>query len=1116
MPRVFDNISSRLLDALDGTLQDATSADFCVGYFNLRGWQRLDARIEPWNGGEGAQCRLLVGMQKAPEEELRALLSVHGEDGLLDNQAALRLRKKLAEDFRTQLTIGVPTAADEAALQRLARQIRDDKLVVKLFLRHTLHAKLYLVNRPDKITPRVGYLGSSNLTMSGLAAQGELNIDVLDHDAANKLAAWFSDRWRDRWCIDISEELATIIEMSWARPEIVPPYLIYLKMAYHLSQEARAGLASFQIPADLRQQILDFQAAAVRIAAHHLNKRGGVMLGDVVGLGKTLMATALARVFEDDFGYETLILCPVNLVKMWDDYRQRYGLRATIVPHSQVQTRLPELRRHRLIIVDESHNLRNREGARYRAIQEYISENDSKVILLSATPYNKTYLDLSSQLRLFIDSDEPLPIRPEALLRKIGESNFLLAHQCPVNSIAAFEKSPHADDWRELMRYYLVRRTRSFIQENYAELDPENGRRFLTLAGGVRSYFPRRVPRTLAFPINDVDPDDQYARLYDAAVVSDINSLQLPRYGLGNYEHRKPTTPPTPDERRTLDDLSRGGRRLMGFCRTNLFKRLESGGHTFIQSLDRHVLRNFIVLHALENGLPLPVGTQDQAMLDTDEDLEAADLLDSGAEIEPVGGAEHYQRRAATAYQTYSTRFTRRFKWVGSHLFNRQLARDLRDDADKLIAILDRAGAWSPDRDAKLDALTDLLQRHHADEKVIIFSQFADTANYVAEALRARGVDRIAAVTGDSDDPTSMAWRFSPISNDKRDLVSQRDELRVLVATDVLSEGHNLQDAAVVVNFDIPWAIIRLIQRAGRVDRIGQQAEDVLCYTFLPADGVERIIRLRQRVTTRLQENKEVIGTDESFFDGEDPGVLLDLYNERAGILDPDETTEVDLSSYAFQIWKNATDADPALEKRVADLPNVVFSTKQHQPAPFAPEGALVYLRTAEDTDVLAWVDRNGDPVTESQFAILRAAECSSTTPGLPRLPEHHEIVAAGVTAIVAQERQAGGQLGRPSNARYRAYEKLKNFLDQNAGSLFDTAERRRALDEIYRFPLRESARNLLNRQLKAGITGEELASLVTSLREGERLCVIEDMDGEDNEPRIICSLGLAAQGGNA
>ena len=132
-----------------------------------------------------------------------------------------------------------------------------------------------------------------------------------------------------------------------------------------------------------------------------------------------------------------------------------------------------------------------------------------------------------------------------------------------------------------------------------------------------------------------------------------------------------------------------------------------------------------------------------------------------------------------------------------------------------------------------------------------------------------------------------MAWRFSPISNDKARRISPNEELRVLIATDVLSEGQNLQDAGIVVNFDIPWAIIRLIQRAGRVDRIGQKCDEILCYTFLPAAGVERIINLRGRVRQRLHENAEVVGTDEAFFEDDPahPG-LIDLYNEQAGILD--------------------------------------------------------------------------------------------------------------------------------------------------------------------------------------------------------------------------------------
>ena len=133
-----------------------------------------------------------------------------------------------------------------------------------------------------------------------------------------------------------------------------------------------------------------------------MNKRGGVLIGDVVGLGKTLMATALAKIFQDDHFTETLIICPKNLVKMWEDYVAEYRLLAKVLSVTRVTRELPELRRYRVVLIDESHNLRNHEGRRYRAIQEYLQENESRCILLSATPYNKTYGDLSNQLRLFV------------------------------------------------------------------------------------------------------------------------------------------------------------------------------------------------------------------------------------------------------------------------------------------------------------------------------------------------------------------------------------------------------------------------------------------------------------------------------------------------------------------------------------------------------------------------------------------------------------------------------------------------------------------------------------------------------------------------------------------
>ena len=237
MPRIFDNIDQKLLDTLRPTLQQSQRADFCIGYFNLRGWQAIDDIVQTWRPEQGQVCRVLVGMQRPPHEDIRELYRQADEAGLIDNATASRLKTQFAAHLREQITLGIPTGQDELGLRRLARQLRAGQVVVKLFLPYPLHAKLYLLFRDDVNNPITGFVGSSNLTLAGLLRHGELNVDVLDHQATETLSSWFVARWGDRWALDVSADLAAIIEGSWAREEPIPPYHIYLNIAYHLSTE---------------------------------------------------------------------------------------------------------------------------------------------------------------------------------------------------------------------------------------------------------------------------------------------------------------------------------------------------------------------------------------------------------------------------------------------------------------------------------------------------------------------------------------------------------------------------------------------------------------------------------------------------------------------------------------------------------------------------------------------------------------------------------------------------------------------------------------------------------------------------------------------------------------
>ena len=1079
---LFDNIDEHLGERLVTSFEVSKRIDAAVGYFNLRGWGDLSRALDSRSPSAEPVARVVVGMT-LPDHHHRVVNYLQGDldqvdpEPEIDGSEAKVRREAALHRFRQQLMRGIPTESDLRELRRMRRHLASGLLRVKLFTRRPMHAKTYICHRDDVLTPIVGYVGSSNLTLAGLRHQYELNVDVVDSDAALKLAKWFQDRWDDTFSLDITDDLIRLIDESWASEELVDPYLVYLKVCYLVSQEARDGLASYSLPAGIGGQLLEFQASAVKTLARRIVNRGGAMLGDVVGLGKTITAVAVAMMLREEKGFSTLVVCPKNLVKMWEEYFEAFEVTGKVVPYSLAARDLPDLRRHQFVIVDESHTLRSDTRIDYQAVHAYIRRNESKVLLLTATPYNRRYRDVANQLGLFLDDDTNLGITP--MMALIKNPNLINVVDGKVSTLLAFKKSDEADDWRRLMSEHLVRRTRSFIRKNYAEFDPDAKQEYVTFSDGKRFYFPDRVARPLPHRFSDGDPAQL---MVEDTTLDAIDNLALPRYSLSAYVRED--AKPNGKEAKIIEDLTQGSGHLAGITRTSLYKRLSSCGHAFVISLERHLDRNRMFLYAIEHELSLPVGAVLDDMLSGETDEEADTL-----ELEGTS-----QRQ----YEELARRNPASIRWLPSGLFKPQLREHLEDDAKSIERLLETFGTVDHTTDSKIDALVDLVLNKHPEEKILIFSEYRHTVEYVADALSSRGVRAVGSVSGSTDDPTRLAHRFSPNSNRRLlgDAVEVKDELRVLVSTDVLSEGQNLQDAHIVVMYDLPWAIIRLIQRAGRIDRVGQEAREVLVYTFLPDDSVEAVLNLRQRIRRRLAESASVFGSDEQFFGtDEEVQAIEDLYH---GKIDEVEDADVDAASYAYEVWQRAEREAPELAARARALPDLVYATKA---APEASEdsGVLAYARTDRGFDGFGLSLGDGETRLMTALEALRTLACEPDETPLERMQDHFERVGALIRGPLQRPRLAAGQL---RGTRLRVWQRLNGSFEAAAPDVES------ALDALFATPLTAEAESRLRVALRER-NNQDLAELVAVLFRDARLVVADD--GDHDPLRIICSMGLVA-----
>lgn len=1018
--QLIDNHSHTLASAINAIAPHASAGHFAVGYFFLSGFtavvdaikglDRLQLLIGTTTNRQTVE-QLALGYRRREliEEKLRA--EQHAPVGKAMEETAAAIRRHISELQ--------PGEREEHTIVTLADLIAKGKIDVRIYTRGVLHAKAYIFDYrvPQPNSRGIGIVGSSNLTEPGLTSNTELNVQV-DDDANiltseglhRDLCEWFDNLWAEAKPFTV--ELMRELQESWALA-VAHPYDVYLKMLFEivrgrLEDDATKLVLPEEIP------LAAYQKVAVHQAIGMVKTYRGAFVADVVGVGKSFIGSAVARHFYEAERRRPLIVCPKNLEPMWEDYNRRWHLNAEIVPLSMLReikgedgTLTTELDKDKyqdcgFVLVDESHNLRYSDNDRYRVLNQYLADGvDRKVLLMTATPYNKTNWDVYNQVKLFHHEESTrIPVEPRNLreyFRRVERGERRL---------------------QDLLVHMLVRRTRwqllrwyGYDEQTDKAVEPtefgpylrEERRAYLkfTSVEGIedKKFFPYRRLRTVEYCVDDVYGQEYGKSLYaeivkmlhrqrgtnlplhlipdDEADAEDPRALTYGRYGLFNY-----VWPEKRGDQRYLR-LIRAGKNLRGLIRTSLFKRLESSVESFRKSIDRQVLVHKNFLTALNNDKiaagPSAVRALEDVLDDTDEALQA--FMDSLAEAEQERGF---------VYDINDFRVD-------------DLRKDIEHDVQTLeyIQSLVARDKIPSSKDAKLQKfLLDLLPTLMRNKKLLVFTQYEDTARYIWDNLPAKLKEGAYLVTGDTENLQDVVKRFAPVANPDRNGGAPRSKaIDLLITTDRLAEGLNLQDCSQVLNYDLHWNPVRLIQRFGRIDRIGSKYDEIYALNFLPEKEAEKQLGLRGKLTQRIKEFNEILGMDSQVLDEKErinPEAVYAIYEETSGRhlgrFEGEDTLIGATLAEAEEFFRDLRERNPEEYERIRNLRDGLRTARQ------STEGAgkVLVLGKAGDFLRLYVRDLKDQPVDIDTMEALRLSSCSPDEPAA-EMPANLNRVLTGV-----------------------------------------------------------------------------------------------------------------------
>jgi superfamily II DNA or RNA helicase len=840
-------------------LRDKIKADsklsFVSAYFTIYAYDRLKATLDGIDS-----LRFLFG-------EPRFVSAIDPD----------RTDKKAFEIEDNSIALANRTT-QRAVAKACAEWIRDKAEIRSIRKPGFLHGKLYHVDPPGQAVDAL--VGSSNFTVAGIGEAGaannvELNLVVNDRRDLEELHAWFDELWNNAELVeDVKQQVLDYLEQLYADNA---PEFVYFKTLYHLfedylREQEKGDLLDERIgilDTHIWKALFEFQKDGVKGAINKILRHNGCILADSVGLGKTFEALAVIKYFELR-NERVLVLCPKKLEENWTLYRNndlrnplpgdrfQYDVLAhTDLSRSNGKAGQFELAtfnwgNYNLVVIDESHNFRNdtrgKDGrkSRYERLMEDVIRAGvkTKVLLLSATPVNNDLGDLRNQLYIATEG------RDDAFADSLGVPSLRNTMQGAQQTFLAWAKKKGARNTNELLETLsaaffklldelTIARSRHHIRAYYPEA-------YAKLGG-----FPAREKPAAVYPDIDLEQDKRQRFMsYDQL------SAQIDKYKLVVFNPRRYVLPEHEakyDEGKVAN-FSQAQREsyLIGMMKVNFLKRLESSVHAFAITMQRTIEK----IEQLQERI---VRFKEFAAENPDVDFEALTIEDQDddelAEALEVGQKLVYKM---------------------AHLDVDKWLADLAVDKSELQVLLRSAQRVDANRDAKLADLKARLTEKithptqdktgQANRKALVFTAFADTAKYIYSELHAwataQGI-HIALVTGSASDCqttfgdhdfNSILTHFSPRSKNRAAITSlpQNGQIDLLIATDCISEGQNLQDCDLVVNYDIHWNPVRIIQRFGRIDRIGSVNSSVGLVNYWPTADLDHYVKLKSRVEARM------------------------------------------------------------------------------------------------------------------------------------------------------------------------------------------------------------------------------------------------------------------------